>query len=140
MTNSGLSLYTIAALLRNNHALRCPVFLLLQPHPCYNHATYNHEVTAQLQPMSLLPSSSSAIATAFRLRSLGYHLPTDISHLKNRSLDNLAASSQNRNQSYCYRLLPPPLLLPLATILYHCSNHLEDFTIVAPTIFATISQ
>ncbi|RZS23966.1 hypothetical protein BHM03_00056982 [Ensete ventricosum] len=60
-------------------------------------ATCSHEVAPQPQPTSLLPSSSSTVTAAFRLRSLGCHLPTDISHLKNRSLDDLAASPQNRS-------------------------------------------
>ncbi|RRT37910.1 hypothetical protein B296_00046644, partial [Ensete ventricosum] len=56
-------------------------------------ATCSHEVPPQPQPTLLLPSSSSAIAAAFRLRSLGCHLPTNISHLKNRSLDDIVAST-----------------------------------------------
>ncbi|RWW02835.1 hypothetical protein GW17_00034055 [Ensete ventricosum] len=120
MTNSGLLLLIVAVLLRNSRAHRCPVFLLLQPHPCCDHATRSHEVAAQAQPqpMSLLLSSTSTIAAAFRLRSLGCHLPTDISNLKNNSLDDIAASPQNRSRRYCCHLLPPPLLLPLAAILH----------------------
>ncbi|RRT35663.1 hypothetical protein B296_00049188, partial [Ensete ventricosum] len=93
-TSSGLSLLITAVLLRNSRAHRCPVFLLLQPHPCCDHATRSHEVAvqAQPQPMSLLLSSTSTIAAAFRLRSLGCHLPTDISNMKNNSLDDIAAS------------------------------------------------
>ncbi|RRT53365.1 hypothetical protein B296_00016989 [Ensete ventricosum] len=54
-------------------------------------ATYNHEVAPQPQPTLLLPSFSSAIAAAFRLRSPGCHLPINISHQKNHSLDDIAA-------------------------------------------------
>ncbi|RZR95104.1 hypothetical protein BHM03_00023908 [Ensete ventricosum] len=118
MTSSGLSLFIADVLLRNNHAHRCPVFLLLQLHPCCDHATCSYEVAVQPQPMPLLPSSSSTIIAAFRLRSLGGHLPMDISHLKNHSLGNIAASSQNCSRHYCCHLLPLPLLLPLAVILH----------------------
>ncbi|RWV93619.1 hypothetical protein GW17_00043916 [Ensete ventricosum] len=35
-TSSRLSLHTATVLLDNSHALRCPIFPLLQPHPCCN--------------------------------------------------------------------------------------------------------
>ncbi|RRT81354.1 hypothetical protein B296_00004419 [Ensete ventricosum] len=56
-------------------------------------ATCSHEVTPQSQPTLLLPSSSSTIATAFQLRSLGCHLLTNIRHLKNHNLDDIIAST-----------------------------------------------
>ncbi|RZR97826.1 hypothetical protein BHM03_00027081 [Ensete ventricosum] len=55
-------------------------------------ATCSYDVAAQPQPTSLLPFSSSTVDAAFRLRSIGYNLPTDISHLKNRSLNDITAS------------------------------------------------
>ncbi|RZS11544.1 hypothetical protein BHM03_00042905, partial [Ensete ventricosum] len=117
-TSSGLSFYTATALLRNSRAHRCPVFLLLQLHPCCDHATCSHEVGAQPHPTLLLPSSSSTVVVAFRLRSLGCHLPIDINHLKNCNLDDIIASPQNRSRRYYCHLLPPPLLLLLAGILH----------------------
>ncbi|RRT62428.1 hypothetical protein B296_00000485 [Ensete ventricosum] len=63
--SSGHSLLIAPIHLRNSRAHRCPVFLKLQPHPCCDHATRNHEVAMQLQPTSLLLSSSSTIAASF---------------------------------------------------------------------------
>ncbi|RWW59391.1 hypothetical protein BHE74_00033671 [Ensete ventricosum] len=57
--------------------------------------TCSHEVTPHPQPTLLLPSSSSAIAAAFRLRSLGCHLPINISHLKNHLDDIVAPTLQH---------------------------------------------
>ncbi|RWV86690.1 hypothetical protein GW17_00051386 [Ensete ventricosum] len=62
------------------------------------YATCSHEVAPQPQPTLLLPSSSFAIAAAFQLRSLGYHLPINISHLKNHSLDDVAASTLHHHR------------------------------------------
>ncbi|RRT76319.1 hypothetical protein B296_00008715 [Ensete ventricosum] len=56
-------------------------------------ATFSHEVAPQSQPTLLLPYSSFIVVATFRLRSLGCHLPTNISHQKNRSLDDIAAST-----------------------------------------------
>ncbi|RWW62866.1 hypothetical protein BHE74_00029978 [Ensete ventricosum] len=64
-TNSGLSLLITTVLLCNSRAHRCPIFFLLQLHPCCKHATRSHEVAAQLQPTLLVPSSSSTIVAAF---------------------------------------------------------------------------
>ncbi|RWW07900.1 hypothetical protein GW17_00028693 [Ensete ventricosum] len=55
--------------------------------------TCSHEVASQPQPTLLLPSSSSIIAAAFRLRSFGCHLLTNISYQKNHSLDDITTST-----------------------------------------------
>ncbi|RWV97885.1 hypothetical protein GW17_00039298, partial [Ensete ventricosum] len=89
--SSHLSLHTDAAILRNSRAHRCPIFLLLQPHPCCNRR--------HLQLQSRTAAAADIAAALFFLRhhcclpirSLGCHLPTNISHLKNRNLDNIAA-------------------------------------------------
>ncbi|RRT60341.1 hypothetical protein B296_00015350 [Ensete ventricosum] len=58
-TSSGLSLHTAAALLRNSRAHRCPVFLLLEPHPCCNQR--------HLQPRSRSAATTDIAAALFFL-------------------------------------------------------------------------
>ncbi|RWW71740.1 hypothetical protein BHE74_00020483 [Ensete ventricosum] len=71
-TSIGLLLHTVAPLLRNNRALRYPSFSYYSCTLAATNATCDHEVTP---------------------RSRSRH----ISHLKNYSLGDLAASPQNRS-------------------------------------------
>ncbi|RWW56062.1 hypothetical protein BHE74_00037253 [Ensete ventricosum] len=93
----------------------------------------SHEVAPQPQPTKLLPSSSSTVTAAFRLISLGCHLPTDISHPKNSSLDDLAASPEPQ-LTLLLLSSSSTVAVPLGCHPLSTQQPLGDFTTAGPTI------
>ncbi|RRT49354.1 hypothetical protein B296_00046008 [Ensete ventricosum] len=95
--SSRLSYCTAAALLRNSRVHRCPIFLLLQPHPCCN----RHH----LQPRSRSAVATDVAAALFFLHRRCYPwLPSSTWRLHPRSPDIAVIHClQPENCSYTFQ-------------------------------------